>query len=895
MRYRNLIGRLSVLGLLMATTGLAATDLPPEFKRQEGTTSISKMTLEKVWTSPKREIRIGVGNEPETISYRLPELKNNEDKIAVLKFRVRLSSEEWEKKNIDAGWNTLLKIVVNGKPLNIRTAEGTRRVLNHKEDFIRSTNPTYPTSPLFGNVPTVGGPGIHVFFSGKWDRLNPVITSDREEMYWYVLDISDVAVAGRENHLELINLATTQYYMSNQYLLIDGLEVGYFDRTVFDRLMETPSATLGEFKTAVTFKKGDIVLNIAPQGGIRIDFRGDRYYWKSYFSEPGEKIRYNNLLWTSQSRGEVTIMTPSDEILVLQLQCPLYTVVRKIQIDGPFLRIEDTFKNLGKEDLGIIFKNEFIGEKSSKIWRICGVENSTASSDCGANPTIYIQQKMSGLGLAVKDSLLRNQMECTGSAWSCCMTDQQFGLASGEIHTFQWQIYLGEADYFDFLNALRRDWKVNHTIPGQWSFLDVRNSKAMINDPKLLKAWLDRYNINIFSLVPWFEYYHHPKYWQPRDVYKRMMSENQEKLKKVQPNTQCLASIESCLYYVPLSMFEGTLTLKKQENGKRGDFNTVLSEAATKVIDKTPWADSVMRNKDGRVIVDCRYAQNYEETGVNLKLFPTRANHWQKVFLNMMKYLLVDCELDGVYIDCFSLFNNWSLPDRWDGVSVKIDPATGKITDKFTNLAVLTEEARHDWIQFCVDHGKTAYVNGNPVTAMLQDMPMVCFMEAEYSFEPFAPGRPDAPYAARGQLSTPLVLGPRPSRYGEEGTKRYAEVIHKAVIAFLRYGELMCHYYTAFPEKGQPGYGESGVMNYMFPFTPVELHEGLVIGKERIITCVSRTFHWPESAKPQCKHFNNIGVELNDGFTLEQNKNGGWDVTVSLKDWQETAVIMTVK
>jgi hypothetical protein len=483
-------------------------------------------------------------------------------------------------------------------------------------------------------------------------------------------------------------------------------------------------------------------------------------------------------------------------------------------------------------------------------------------------------------------------MECIGGVRSSYMTDQQFGLAKVASHTFHWQIYLGDADYFDFLNALRCDWKVNHTIPGQWSFMDVRNSKDVINDPKRLKAWLDRYNVDIFALSPWFEYYHHPKYWQPRDVYKKMMTENRDKLRNVQPNAQCLASIESCLYYVPMSMFQGTLTLEKQEKGKRGDFSTVLSEAATKVIDQTLWTDSVMRNKDGRVVVDCRYAQNYEETGVNLKLFPTRTNHWQKVFMGMLEYLLVDCDLDGVYIDCFSLFNNWPLPNRWDGVSVKIDPATGNIIDKFTDLAVLTEGARHDWIQFCVDHGKLAYVNGNPVTESIQSMPMICFMEAEYSFEPFAKGRPDAPYASRGQLSTPLGLGPRPSRYGEEGKNNYAEVIQKAVIAYLRYGTLMCHYYTEFPEKGQPGYGESGVINYMFPFTPVELHEGYVVGKERIVTCVSRKFHWPESTKPQCKHFNAIGVEVKDGFTLEQNKNGGWDVAVNLKDWQETAVIM---
>jgi len=106
----------------------------------------------------------------------------------------------------------------------------------------------------------------------------------------------------------------------------------------------------------------------------------------------------------------------------------------------------------------------------------------------------------------------------------------------------------------------------------------------------------------------------------------------------------------------------------------------------------------------------------------------------------------------------------------------------------------------------------------------------------------------------------------------------------------LRYGVLYCHYYTDIPLPDKPGGGGYGVLNHMFPFTAVELHEGWVVGKERIITCVSGTFHWPHEARPVCTRFDITGMPKEGGFTIERT-GGGWDVAVSLNDWNETAVI----
>ena len=159
----------------------------------------------------------------------------------------------------------------------------------------------------------------------------------------------------------------------------------------------------------------------------------------------------------------------------------------------------------------------------------------------------------------------------------------------------------------------------------------------------------------------------------------------------------------------------------------------------------------------------------------------------------------------------------------------------------------------------------------------------------EWSFDPFAQNPPDAPLAATAQLSTPLGLGVRVRRY-KQHSERYAEIVQRAVIAYLRYGVLYCHYYTDIPLPDEPGGGGYGVLNHMFPFTPVGLHEGWVVGEERIITCVSGTFHWPHRERPVCLRFDIRGMPVEGGFDLMRVPDG-WDVRVNLKDWNETAVI----
>jgi hypothetical protein len=76
----------------------------------------------------------------------------------------------------------------------------------------------------------------------------------------------------------------------------------------------------------------------------------------------------------------------------------------------------------------------------------------------------------------------------------------------------------------------------------------------------------------------------------------------------------------------------------------------------------------------------------------------------------------------------------------------------------------------------------------------------------------------------------------------------------------------------------------------MFPITIEEIHAGWIMGKERIVTCVSGTFAWKGSQKPRVLVYDLAGrpIEARAEFIA---KSGGWTVNLRLDDWNEIAVI----
>jgi hypothetical protein len=132
--------------------------------------------------------------------------------------------------------------------------------------------------------------------------------------------------------------------------------------------------------------------------------------------------------------------------------------------------------------------------------------------------------------------------------------------------------------------------------------------------------------------------------------------------------------------------------------------------------------------------------------------------------------------------------------------------------------------------------------------------------------------------------------GIRPNRFGDYGNQHWAEIIQKWVITCLKSGTVYYYYTYDIPKKG-PGAGDYGIINHMFPFTPVELHSGWLVGKERILTAKSGDFFWNHPTRPIVLAFDSKGYSVKPKSLKITKKGNGWKVILGIEDWQQTAVI----
>jgi hypothetical protein len=297
--------------------------------------------------------------------------------------------------------------------------------------------------------------------------------------------------------------------------------------------------------------------------------------------------------------------------------------------------------------------------------------------------------------------------------------------------------------------------------------------------------------------------------------------------------------------------------------------------------------DVFYRDRSGNVILDRRYSNFYSELGTNLRLVPVVGNHWYNEYLRMQTFLLDECKMDGIYVDCFGSFMTDRMYDRWDGNSVEIDPHTGVVQGKFASLGIISSQARANWAKHCIDQNKVFVVNGYADTAELQSLPIISFCEAEWSFDPDSDSPLNTIEAADGQVSCPLGLGVSRIRQLRRNSKKTpAQMVQICIISYLRHGLLYCHYFPIVLNDGA-----YGMLRELYPFTPKELGEGFVIGEEKIAGCVSRTFDWPGPGEPKCKRFNLDGIEIPGGFETTRQEDGTWKIKVAIKDWKETYLI----
>ena len=398
--------------------------------------------------------------------------------------------------------------------------------------------------------------------------------------------------------------------------------------------------------------------------------------------------------------------------------------------------------------------------------------------------------------------------------------------------------------------------------------------------------------------LEWFEYGSKKAVNLPRSEYARQYHAEREQFRKSHPGLKLLAKVEMSPHELDISNFKDAHLLPKPGAALEGKYGEIISKEATAVIEKnTPFGDSILRTADGRAIVDMYYP-NEKDNIFSLLVYAYNNNNYEKHIIDQIKWLIKECGVDGIYIDQFANGTMYAMTiakdrtsyDRWDGRSVVLN-ADGTIKQKVFDVGYACGPSRAKIIRQVLDRGKVFLANTQPVTTSEAEAGGMRFYETDcenLGAMLMGDAKPNTfRHQAFAQMSpSPMLLGTRPGIFTKDN-KNFAKMYNRAFICGLRHGLLYIHYSWSNAAECY------GIVNYMFPLTPVELGEGFVIGKERIITAVSRKF--VVDRKPHTiAAFDELGkaMDASKVAAVKALANGKFVVEVKLKDWNNTCAIV---
>ncbi len=587
-----------------------------------------------------------------------------------------------------------------------------------------------------------------------------------------------------------------------------------------------------------------------------------------------------------------------------------YSLLRTVEIIDGKVKFEDLLTNLnGSNSVGILVQNKITTEQAYA---------DTLAPGWAANPSYFLTGATvadDNLGVLLEDSFSRMHYQTTLGVPvnQARFKVNDLALAGTNTQTLKWTMYPFDntADHFTFFNKVREDWGTNFTVDGPFAYLHPDDASGGFmsmpwQDPVALKAHLERRRLGVVTVLPFLDY--DPGYsnhvWT-RSEYQSKIGPVISAFKAADPDIKVIGAIESDWVAIdPNEITNGHLLPSADVYGvgdrvlTTNETNIILNAIANSELD--PWdaiggyTNSLKRNADGNLTLELYMRGGVAQTA--LAVYPEAldasgpGNHQYEYLMEQIDFLINTMGMDGVYIDQFSMVNSTTRTyGQTDGRSGTIDSATGAITVEYFDANLEGISARVNLSNAILDAGKIVVANTYSTSAEEQALPINRFSEVWNAFDPMeipdGVKPPTVAYLMQGSLASPIALG---VQTGNELAKR----VTKAVIGYLSHGLLYYHYHTGqIPETG-PGSGEYGPINNMFPITPVELHEGWIVGQERTITTVSGEYQWKGSSEPKVMVFDNDERSATADFSYSVTGGAGaWNVSLTIQDWDDIAII----
>ncbi len=606
------------------------------------------------------------------------------------------------------------------------------------------------------------------------------------EAYRFVLDISDLLRGDGDNEITMRHLgnAGLAARVGGEIPLVIG------EMRLVLRDGESPVGQVAEMM-AQPVNRGEPPAGPAEfewagynTGGFEITVDGVRYPFETLVSYPGGGL--NRLEATAEptvegQAGWSTSLRAGGQPLIVG-RGPDYELRRSIEVVDGRIAVTDMWVNLRDRDLGLIVDNRVLLEGDRRV-HIAGSDDPARTRYYSpGNPSVYVAGAGHGIGMICEDDVYRNQAWLTYDVEenAAGLRTEMLWLPEGGKYTLRWSVYpVASADYFDFINAVRDDWGSNYTTPGPWGFF---SPDSVIETPvEELRAQLDQRGLDYLVYCGgWVD---------PRD---------QKQQRTIGFGTYVLDE--------DWASFRDRLrqAIAKLHEARPGVTCLVYYDTQR---DSYPDADE--RYPDSRLTNAAGNQLSTEWGGVyslTWSMLATLENSFGRAMLAAVDEYFEQMGVDGLYWDEMET-TGYGAPlishAFGDGYSCWLDE-NHEVDHQVAVQSIAGAAHRVAVVERVYEHGGMVMGNGPTSIRRLIELQVPRMVEEQHNDVWWYEGLLDTPL---GYLS------------GYQSFDRFVRVINQASLP-------VATHWMGYDHEVQP---------HLFPFTPIELHPGYLLGQERIV------------------------------------------------------------
>ncbi|HBR19430.1 MAG TPA: hypothetical protein DD726_04360 [Phycisphaerales bacterium] len=665
-------------------------------------------------------------------------------------------------------------------------------------------------------------------YSPDWSAFsgfnNPVEMGDWP--YLTVIDISKYIWKERINTIEMKHLSSSSPDFTLALRNVEMLTY-YAKPSVYDANMrDLPD--LGGEPVIPCVNTPSFTSVLQTGGGIGVTINGHTYYVDSKFSRPTST--WNTVGHTSASNWDS--YTVDSGAGTLTAVCANYRLDRTLIEHSDRIEVQDKITNLTSQNIGVMINHEIIDISPQDIAKAYGNGNRVYEKEgtfpsyitTSENPTIYVCDSVSGLGLLPRDDVFRShvQLALNDPDDGYGIRDSFFALGGNDFYTLKWEIYPTNADgYYDFINAARRSLNANYRIDGLMVFATEQYGSQNVSDSNIIN--LINANNAKYVVLPTYE--------------------------RLDPNGVRYAPDDIYGYTFGSGFSTSHGYWNRYWLGEWiNRYNTLIADGNIPNVVLSPYTNFWHTSEPNSLTKypDC-YWKNYEGdpqyfiAGMT-NMLPTSTNSYGiELDCNYFDWMLNNAggyyidESAAMYISPSGFFDYRS--EIWDEHTAKINLATFAFEQRLTHVGLYTLDYRIEQIRKVLDTGVGIWVNFAPMTETESQKQYYHFAES------FANSN-----SCYCHLTTPTPLG-------NSEWERSEGDIAKSLRLKLLYGGL----YLPLNVKYQTG---NNILQDLYPICPIELHCGYVVGGDKIVTMVSGEYGFGNDCNLSAKIYDACGFWL---------------------------------